>query len=542
MEHSASDHSTAEPSAIAEVSLQTLPATASRQYAEPLVLLHGWGCDSRSWQPLLDRLNQTLDVIVVDLPGFGYRGEPVMIQTPEDYCAKLMAVLPNRFLLLGWSLGGMLATHMAAQYPQRVLGLMTLASNLTFVASDEWSSAMTRHEFDAFTLGFDESPELTLKRFAGLMAKGDAENERSLLKALRQQSQAAWEASGQKQLYWRDGLSWLADLDNRSSFASLMQPGVHLLASDDALVPVQSAQSMRTLNRQQNVKVVDDCAHALHWSAPELVIKETLAFVDAVHYAVDKRKVADSFGRAAEKYDSVAGLQRQIGHALLSHVEPDNRGAWLDLGCGTGYFTPHLVERCESVVGLDLSEGMLSHCRKTHGAETIQWLCGDAEAIPLADESVSGVFSSLAIQWCANLPQLFSELKRILKPGGRLCLATLGPDTLHELRAAWSEVDNYTHVNHFAAEADVRTAIADASLTLENWESEQIVLRYDQVRDLTYELKTLGAHNMNHGQSSGLTGRQRLTRFKQAYEQFRQSDNKLTATYEVFYLEITKSE
>lgn len=524
---------------------KTLPAQASRAYAEPLVLLHGWGCDSRSWQPVLETLNQTLDVILVDLPGFGDVGTPEIIQTPDDFCSKLIAALPDRFLLLGWSLGGMLATRLAAQYPQRVLGLMTLASNLKFVSADDWPSAMSRNEFDAFTLGFDESPELTLKRFAGLMVKGDAENERSLLKTLRQESQAAWQESGKKQLSWRVGLSWLNDLDNRQNFSSLTPPGLHLLAENDALVPSHVAEAMAVLNRQQKIKVLDGCAHALHWSDPQKVTQEILSFVDSVHYAVDKRKVAESFGRAAEKYDSVASLQRQVGHHLLDQMandNDDNDGNWLDLGCGTGYFTSQLNECCESVFGLDLSEGMLAYSRKTHSSGSIQWLCGDAEAVPLADGSLNGVFSSLAIQWCANLPQLFAELNRVLKPGGRLYLATLGPGTLHELRAAWNEVDKYTHVNHFAAEADVRAAIADNGLTLDDWQSESIVLQYDQVRDLTYELKTLGAHNMNHGQSSGLTGRQRITAFKQAYEQFRQNDGKLPATYEAFYLQLTKSE
>ncbi|GAB3097344.1 malonyl-ACP O-methyltransferase BioC [Aestuariicella hydrocarbonica] len=521
------------------ITLQTLPAQSSRAYAEPLVLLHGWGCDSRSWQPLLDRLNETLDVILVDLPGFGRGSELEMIQTADDFCGRLMAVLPRRFLLLGWSLGGMLATRLAAQYPQRVLGLITLASNLKFVASQEWPSAMPRHEFDAFAQGFTQSAELTLKRFAALTAKGDIDNERGLLKSLRQQAQAAWLQAGARQLSWRVALSWLDDLDNRQYFAGLSQPGLHLLAEDDALVPGAAAQAMGLLNRQQKIKLLDGCAHALHWSRPERVSAEILTFVDAVHYAVDKRKVAESFGRAADKYDSVAGLQRQIGHNLLSTVQPDSAGHWLDLGSGTGYFTPQLVARCESVLGLDLSEGMLRYSRQHHGCDNIQWLCGDAEAIPLADACLSGVFSSLAIQWCANLPQLFAELKRVLKPGGRLSLATLGPGTLHELRAAWSEVDKYTHVNHFASEASVRQAIADSGLTLERWQTEHIVLRYQQVRELTYELKTLGAHNMNHGQSSGLTGRQRITQFKQAYEQFRHTDGHLPATYEVFYLELS---
>lgn len=536
--------------------MQWLPAQQARRYSEPLVLLHGWGCDSRSWQPLLSPLNQNLDVVLVELPGFGEVGAEASScnaqpHTLDNFFTRLLAALPPRFLLLGWSLGGMLATQLAAQYPKRVAALMTLATNVHFVADECWPTAMPATDFDSFVGGFQQAPELTLKRFAGLMAKGDAD-ERSLLKSLRQHAQQALDLSSAEQ--WLPALQWLAHLDNRSHFAALKQPGLHLLADGDALVPVALQQPLQALNRQQRVEVIASTAHALHWSATDTVANSLLAFVDTVYHGVDKRKVAESFGRAAQKYDSVATVQRQIGHELLTSVGADNRGTWLDLGCGTGYFTPHLVDRCESVLGLDLAQGMVNFARQRLQAErpqrSVQWLGGDAEALPLADACLAGVFSSLAIQWCANVSQLFSELHRVLQPGGRVLLATLGPRTLHELRQAWSAVDHYTHVNRFAPEEELRQAIAVSGLTLERWRSEEIVLRYPQVRELTYALKTLGAHNMNPGQSSGLTGRQRLRQFKQAYEQFRRSDSVegatdlsatyLPATYEVFYLELTR--
>lgn len=529
--------------------LQHLPAHQPRRYPEPLVLLHGWGCDSRSWQPLLEELNTSLDLIVVELPGFGAAASDC--PDLDSFSNRLLAALPERFALLGWSLGGMLATRLAAQQPRRVTALITLATNVRFVADAEWPVAMPRTDFDGFTDGFRAAPELTLKRFAGLLARGDGD-ERSLLKHLRQL--AADSLAQAQPRPWQTGLQWLEQLDNRAAFAALTQPGLHLLADGDALVPVDLVQPLRALNRVQRVEVITGSAHALHWSATAKVSEAILEFLDRVPHTVDKRRVAESFGRAAAHYDSVAQVQRQIGQRLLQGLPAENRGPWLDLGCGTGYFTPRLVDRCESVLGLDLAEGMLEFARQRlrneRPGQPVQWLCGDAEALPLADAALAGVFSSLAIQWCANLPLLFGELQRVLQPGGRVLLATLGPRTLHELRQAWSAVDDYTHVNHFAPAETLQRAIAASGLQLNSWQSEEIVLRYADVRDLTHALKTLGAHNMNAGQSSGLTGRQRLLQFKLAYEQFRQRDPSLAAeaalasylpaTYEVFYLELTR--
>lgn len=527
-----------------------MPATKSKRCSEPLVLLHGWGCDSRSWQPILASLNNDFDVILLSLPGFDREAQSSA--DIQDYLQTLLAQLPERFFIAGWSLGGMLATAIAAMAPQRVQGLITLASNLCFVQRDDYSRAMSQEDFTAFVAGFETSPAITLKRFAGLMTKGDT-SERELLKQLRLASALSWQqaeeqdGSGQAQASWSSGLQWLAQLDNRHQFSTLSVPGLHLLADNDALLPASVEETLTALNSSQATLLIESACHALHWSQPTQVLVAIKQFIDETHYVVDKSKVADSFGRAAASYDSVAGLQRQIGQRLLQGISDTSKnmsGNWLDLGCGTGHFTPQISERLSlaknQMIGLDLSQGMLEFAREHRGHE-FTWLCGDAEHLPFGDTSLTGVFSSLAIQWCANLPQLFAELARVLVKGGEIHLATLGPRTLTELRQAWSQVDDYTHVNRFAEEEVIRSAIDGCELSLLDWHSEDIVLQYDQVRELTYELKTLGAHNMNHGQSSGLTGRQRITKFKQAYESFRQADGKLPATYEVFYIRLGMS-
>lgn len=527
-----------------------LLATEKKRCAEPLVLLHGWGCDSRSWQPLLESLNRNLDIVLCELPGFG-KCENMSCEL-EDYLSVLLNQLPERFYLAGWSLGGMLATRIAAREPLRVQGLITLATNVCFVANTHWSKAMAPETFSAFLSGFEQSPTQTLKRFSGLMSKGD-DQERELLKTLRTDCFASWkervdlstELDATKN--WLSGLQWLKQLDNRQAFSELTVPGLHVLASDDALVPAEIAPALKALNVSQRVEIIASASHAIHWSQTSQVLSLMNQFVDETHYVVDKSKVADSFGRAAKTYDSVAGLQRQIGHHLLQGISASNDHqpqSWLDLGCGTGYFTPkidqHLSLAVGEMMGLDLSQGMLDYARENREG-SFSWLCADAENLPLSDGSLTGVFSSLAIQWCANLSGLFQELSRVVTANGEIHIATLGPRTLTELRQAWQQVDDYTHVNRFAEESAIREAIAEGQLSILDWHSEDIVLQYDQVRELTYELKTLGAHNMNHGQSSGLSGRQRIVKFKNAYESFRQTDGKLPATYEVFYLRLKKS-
>ncbi|WP_299178254.1 malonyl-ACP O-methyltransferase BioC [uncultured Neptuniibacter sp.] len=257
---------------------------------------------------------------------------------------------------------------------------------------------------------------------------------------------------------------------------------------------------------------------------------------------IDKQRVADSFSKAAVTYDSVAELQRDIGEALITYLPSRSIEVMADLGCGTGYFTPRLkAEYAEAgLINMDLAFGMLSYARNQRWADDTHWICADAEVLPLRDSSIDLIFSSLAIQWCENLPKLFSEVERVLKPGGRFVVATLGPQTLHELRSAWQKADSYTHVNRFISREGILSALPQA-LRCQRFDEELRVLQYPRLKQLTDELKRLGAHNMNAGQQVGLTGRERISRFRDAYEAQRTTEGYLPATYQVFYAVFEKS-
>ncbi|QXI38885.1 malonyl-ACP O-methyltransferase BioC [Pseudomonas xantholysinigenes] len=250
----------------------------------------------------------------------------------------------------------------------------------------------------------------------------------------------------------------------------------------------------------------------------------------------DKRQVAASFSRAAASYDSVAALQRAVGMALLDKL-PDGLAParWLDMGSGTGHFSRALAERFNdaSGVALDIAEGMLRHARE-QGGGAHQHVAGDAERLPLRDASVDLLFSSLAVQWCGQFASVLDEAQRVLRPGGVLAFSSLCVGTLDELRASWQAVDGMVHVNRFRRFEDYQRLCGASGLQVLELERRAHVLHYPDVRSLTHELKALGAHNLNPGRPSGLTGRARMQGLLDAYEQFRQAQG-LPATYQVVY-------
>ena len=512
----------------------------------PLVLLHGWGADSRVWNDALEYFPER-EVYTVDLPGFGDSGplnSSCFDQRTTQFEAAVLALLPPRFVVVGWSLGGMLATQLAARNPDRVVSLVTLATNVSYTQRNGWSGAMPVETFDQFRDGFSKAPEQTLKRFSGLMASGDMQA-KGLIKRARQLSGDSYSAAGHEREEWLVSLDWLDSVDNRELLSSISVPSLHILGSEDVLVPSAISSELEAIlppDAVHNVMILEGCSHILHQhSATWMAINGFLDSLTVENSQLDKRKIAESFSRAAPNYDSVAGLQRDIADQLKNLAPKDTKGLWLDLGSGTGYVEPWLSERADSYIGLDLAQGMLEFSR-SKGKESSSWVAADAELMPFRNDCIDGLFSSLAIQWCSDLERLFSDIYRVLKPGGTAVVSTLGPRTLGELGCAWSAVDDYVHVNQFENLSHLQAAINSSGLIVEQLKTEDRVLRYQELKQLTYELKTLGAHNMNSGQANGLTSKSKVSAFKAAYEAMRTSEGWLPATYEVFYIRLSKPE
>jgi len=252
---------------------------------------------------------------------------------------------------------------------------------------------------------------------------------------------------------------------------------------------------------------------------------------------IDKKAIAKSFGKAASHYDSVAHFQRWVGDQLLTKISVRNVNTVVDLGCGTGFYMPALQSQFPdaSVYGLDLSEDMVLFAKGLRNKASLNWLVGDAESLPFKTGSVDVIFSNLSVQWCGSLESLFLEISRVLSKDGVFVFSSLVDGSLSELKQAWLAVDDQQHVNAFAQKQDYQQAIIASSLDVMNLDIEEKILRYQKVKDLTQELKTLGAHNMTSHRPSKMTGKSRIRHFLSAYENFRQDDGFLPASYQVLW-------
>lgn len=249
-----------------------------------------------------------------------------------------------------------------------------------------------------------------------------------------------------------------------------------------------------------------------------------------------KARVRQSFDRAAPTYDSAAGIQRQICRELDKHLAgclPALPAASrvLDAGCGTGYAQALLQARFPAAhaIAIDLSAAMLQHI-----AAPCCRLAGDLEHLPLAAASIDLYWSSLAVQWC-DLAKTLAEARRVLKPGGQLALASLGPATFNELRTAFAEVDDHRHTLTFHTPEEIAQIATAAGLVTVNAEKGTKTEFYADFKTLLKAVKAIGANQLGSGRRTSLMSRTGFQRAEAAIEALRTPAG-LPLSYDVTYL------
>jgi SAM-dependent methyltransferase len=168
-------------------------------------------------------------------------------------------------------------------------------------------------------------------------------------------------------------------------------------------------------------------------------------------------KLTDRTYQQREGYRDASNLnaRAELHRRYSTHRTPWQRWIWdqfhlpaacrvLDIGCGPGGLWSQNRERVPAgweIVLADFSRGMVQKARQSLGARlTVRYAVADAQALPFADAHFEAVIANQVLYHVPDRARTLSEIRRVLRPGGRLYAATCGHNYLRELRERLAQV------------------------------------------------------------------------------------------------------
>lgn len=217
-----------------------------------------------------------------------------------------------------------------------------------------------------------------------------------------------------------------------------------------------------------------------------------------------QQKIKTSFSASSSTYDAAASFQRDVANDLCDYVMQQQLTpkTVLELGAGTGYLSHkinHVFPKSQLLI-TDCAENML---RLSQTKNTSQHVVAFSESLPFTSRSQDVIISSLMLQWC-DLKKTFTEITRVLKPGGHFIATTLGPNTLHSLNRAWHQLGDHNRVNTFLPMPILKQHLRDSDLPIHTITSKSYTLYFSDTLELLKNLKHIGSIKSNPNTNKSL--------------------------------------
>lgn len=264
----------------------------------------------------------------------------------------------------------------------------------------------------------------------------------------------------------------------------------------------------------------------------------------------DLPRLHSAFDHRAARFVANDFVPREVMQRLQEHLAPIKLTPRriLDVGCATGNaFSPlQKIYPCAHIIGLDWSAAMLTYAQATQGGilarlkralahkQRCQIVQADWSSLPIANRTIDLLWSNLALHWSSAPHQTLSEWARVLDTNGLLIFSTLGPDSLKELRHAFTAVDAVPHIPDFVDMHDLGDMLVHSGLANPVMESEYLTLTYTTPQALLTDVRSLGIYPGSDAKK-GLHGRTWHHRLLAAIESQRNKEGCIALTLELVY-------
>jgi malonyl-ACP O-methyltransferase BioC len=202
-----------------------------------------------------------------------------------------------------------------------------------------------------------------------------------------------------------------------------------------------------------------------------------------------EQRVIESFSKHVKTYDRNAQLQRSMAERLAALIPNPFAQKILEIGCGTGMFTRHLLARSPSSIILnDIAPLMIDHL-KSHleVPPNSKFLAGNAERIQIP--KVKLIAGNAVFQWFQNPQSTLQRFHSALEKEGYLAFSTFGPKTLEEFRKS-AQFEGPTHLH---SQKKWKTLLTQAGFELLTFQTETRQIFFQNTQGLIKNLQQIGA-------------------------------------------------
>ena len=229
---------------------------------QSLVFIHGWGLNSGVWQPTVEKLARTYQVITIDLPGFGLNVEnTISPYTLTNISEQICNSIDEPAIFVGWSLGGLVTTQIAINHPNKVQGLVTIASSPCFIekqtnSTEKWFGIKPQ-VLQMFYQQLDDDIEKTLASFLKIQAMGSPH----IRQDIKQLRDLIMDYPIPSKHTLAQSLQLLSSEDLRSQLSHINVPFLRMYGRLDSLVPKAAIEAIDKLAPNSEAIIFNKASH-----------------------------------------------------------------------------------------------------------------------------------------------------------------------------------------------------------------------------------------------------------------------------------------
>lgn len=246
---------------------------------KPLLILHGWGSNSMRWQRVKELLEKKgIEVLVLDLPGFGRIPSPTKAWGRDDYINWIFQKVKDynpptaqqgklhnnweKFNLLGHSFGGGLAVKIATSFPEKIEKLVLCAPAI-----------IKRNSIKAYLfywIAYLGKKIFSLPKFKILYPLAE---------------KLIYKLAGTRDYYLADGVmkETMKKIGKEEPLEELLEkvkiPTLILWGKRDGILPLKDAYRIKEKIRDSKLKIIPKARHSPHREAPEELAENIIQFI-----------------------------------------------------------------------------------------------------------------------------------------------------------------------------------------------------------------------------------------------------------------------